>query len=108
MTVRIAEQERIAVQDKRITTLERAASRNWGNSSMSPCSDDLPGCEAPPGGAVTAGNGVSAPAAGLWSGPGLARREVPDDTIPHYPFDLSFVAILCASPTDPTARYSAP
>jgi Family of unknown function (DUF6444) len=50
LLARIGEQdERIAVQDKRIAALERAASRNSGNSSMPPSSDDLPGRKAPPG-----------------------------------------------------------
>ena len=45
---RIAAQEaRIAEQDTRIAQLERALSRNSGNSSMPPSSDDLPGRATP-------------------------------------------------------------
>jgi len=83
LLARIGEQdERIAVQDKRIAALERAASRNSGNSSMPPSSDDLPGRKAPPrrgGSGGKRGKRLGAP------GSGLAWREVPDDTIAHYP-----------------------
>ena len=83
LLARIAEQdERIALQDERIAALERAASRNSGNSSMPPSSDDLPGRKAPPRRGGSGGKRGKRPGA---PGSGLAWREVPDDTIPHYP-----------------------
>jgi hypothetical protein len=83
LIARIAEQDkRIALQDKRIATLERAASRNSGNSSMPPSSDDIPGRQAPPRRGGSGGKRGKRPGA---PGSGLAWREVPDDTIPHYP-----------------------
>ena len=81
---RIAEQDkRIAEQDKRIAELERRLSRNSGNSSMPPSSDDLPGRKKPaprPGrGSGRRGKQPGAP------GSGLAWREVPEETVPHFP-----------------------
>jgi transposase len=82
LMARITEQdERIAVQDRRIAALERAASRNSGNSSMPPSSDDVPGRKAPPRRGGSGGKRGKRPGA---PGSGLAWREVPDDTIPHY------------------------
>jgi transposase len=83
LMARIGEQdERIALQDKRIAALERAASRNSGNSSMPPSSDDLPGRKPLPRRGGSGGKRGKRPGA---PGSGLAWREVPEDTVPHYP-----------------------
>ena len=79
---RIAAQEaRIAEQDTRIAQLERALSRNSGNSSMPPSSDDLPGRRTPPRRDGKGGQRGKRPGA---PGSGLAWR-VPDETVAHRP-----------------------
>jgi transposase len=87
---RIAEQdlraarqdERIMVQDKRIAELERAVSRNSGNSSMPPSTDDLPGRKTPSRRPGKGGKRGKRPGA---AGSGLAWVADPTLTLPHYP-----------------------
>jgi transposase len=71
---------------ERVAKLERASSRNSGNSGMPPSSDDLPGREAPApkpergrGGRKKQGKQPGAP------GSHLAWSENPDDTKPLFP-----------------------
>ncbi len=69
----------------RVERLERLISRNSGNSSMPPSSDDLPGRRPPAGKPArkaskrTPGKQPGAP------GSHLAWSEEPDDTVPHFP-----------------------
>jgi hypothetical protein len=70
----------------RLDRLERLLSRNSGNSSMPPSTDDLPGRTPPTdkpagGGAVKRKRGKQPGAAGAY----LAWRDEPDDTVPHVP-----------------------
>jgi transposase len=70
----------------RLDRLERLLSRNSGNSSMPPSTDDLPGRTPPAdkpigGGAVKRKRGKQPGAPGAH----LAWREDPDDTVPHIP-----------------------
>jgi len=70
----------------RLERLERLLSRNSGNSSMPPSTDDLPGktpaADKPAGGgAVKRKRGKQPGAPGAY----LAWREDPDDTVPHFP-----------------------
>jgi hypothetical protein len=71
----------------RLDRLERLLSRNSGNSSMPPSTDDLPGHTPPPGKPVTGGaaakrkRGKQPGAPGAW----LAWRDEPDDTVAHLP-----------------------
>jgi transposase len=76
--------QRIIEQDERIAALERALSRNSGNSSMPPSSDDLPGRQGPArpqgrgGGPGKRGKRPGAPGSGLmW--------QVPDEIVAHRP-----------------------
>jgi hypothetical protein len=91
---------RIAAQDERVTALEalvaelrgqldaavRAASRNSGNSSMPPSSDDLPGRK-PPRKERRAAERAEKRSRGKQPGsPGAAMRmREPDETLDHYP-----------------------
>jgi transposase len=71
----------------RLDRLERLLSRNSGNSSMLPSSDDLPG-KTPPADKPIGGGGAVKRKRGKQPGaPGahLAWREDPDDTVPHVP-----------------------
>ncbi len=71
----------------RLDRLERLLSRNSGNSSMPPSTDDLPG-RTPPANRPTPGSGVAKRKRGKQPGaPGayLAWRDEPDDTVPHMP-----------------------
>jgi len=70
----------------RLDRLERLVSRNSGNSSMPPSTDDLPGRMSPPdpsaagrGGKCKRGKQPGAP------GAFLAWRDDPDATLPHVP-----------------------
>ena len=69
----------------RVERLERLISRNSGNSSMPPSSDDLPGRRPPAGKPARKaskrkpGKQPGAP------GSHLAWSEEPDDTVPHFP-----------------------
>lgn len=75
-------QARIAEQDRRIQQLERALSRNSGNSSMPPSGDDAPGRTPPTGRQGKGGERGKRPGA---PGSGLAWRQVPDETVAHHP-----------------------
>jgi len=83
----IAEQARlIAELQERVGRLERAASRNSGNSSMPRSSDDLPGCK-PPSRRQRRAAERSARKRGKQPGaPGAAMSSaVPDQVIDHRP-----------------------
>lgn len=84
----IAQQaERIAQQAERIGQLERRLSRNSGNSSMPPSTDDLPG-RATPGDKPARGGGGGKRRRGKQRGaPGahLAWRADPDEMVGHFP-----------------------
>jgi len=105
LQARVAEQdERIALQDRRISEqteriaqLERALSRNSGNSSMPPSSDDLPGRKAP---TRRAGKGGKQGKQRGAPGSGLAWREVPDQTVPHHPRGVCGCGADLADATD--------
>jgi Family of unknown function (DUF6444) len=84
LAARVAELEAAnAVLAEGMARLERAASRNSGNSSMPPSADDLPGRTPPPPRSRKAwrrpGKQPGAP------GSHLAWSEHPDDTVPHFP-----------------------
>jgi transposase len=84
LAARVAELEAAnATLAERMARLERAASRNSGNSSMPPSADDLPGRTPPPPRSRKArrrpGKQPGAP------GSHLAWSEHPDDTVPHFP-----------------------
>jgi transposase len=71
----------------RLDRLERLLSRNSGNSSMPPSTDDLPGRTPPadksaPGGVAGKRKRGKQPGA---PGAYLAWRDEPDDTVPHMP-----------------------
>jgi transposase len=71
----------------RLDRLERLVSRNSGNSSMPPSTDDLPG-RTPPAGKSTDGGGGAKRRRGKQPGaPGayLAWRDDPDETLTHVP-----------------------
>jgi hypothetical protein len=70
----------------RLDRLERLLSRNSGNSSMPPSTDDLPG-RTPPADAPSGGTGAKRKRGKQPGAPGafLAWREDPDDTVPHVP-----------------------
>ena len=72
---------------ERIAEMERAASRNSGNSSMPPASDDLPGRRQPRKQRRAAERAEEKRNRGKQPGsPGAAMRwEVPDRTVDHYP-----------------------
>ena len=73
--------------ESRLDRLERLLSRNSGNSSMPPSTDDLPGRKPPVdkpaggGGAAKRKRGKQPGAPGAW----LAWRDEPDDTVTHLP-----------------------
>ena len=73
----------LAEQADKIERLERLVSRNSGNSSMPPSSDDLPGKKPPerkqPGGGRKPGKQPGAP------GAYLAWNNHPDKIIDHFP-----------------------
>lgn len=71
----------------RLDRLERLLSRNSGNSSMPPSTDDLPG-KTPPADKPATGGGATKRKRGKQPGaPGsyLAWRDEPDDIVPHVP-----------------------
>jgi hypothetical protein len=83
----IAEQARlIADLQDRMTRLERALSRNSGNSSMPPSADDLPG-RRPPSRQLRRADERAGRKRGKQPGaPGAAMSwAVPDEVIDHYP-----------------------
>src|SRR5689334_19624957 len=76
---------RVGELEERLARLERAASRNSGNSSLPPSLDDQPG-RTPPAGEPQQGGGKRDP--GKQPGaPGsyLAWSKEPDRTVPHFP-----------------------
>jgi transposase len=82
----LAQQTTIEELQRRVAELERRLSRNSGNSSMPPSTDDLPG-KTPPmdkpgrGGRPKRKRGKQPGAPGAH----LAWRADPDQTVPHYP-----------------------
>jgi transposase len=90
----------------RVERLERLASRNSGNSSMPPSSDDLPG-KKPPGRKARHGGGKRKP--GKQPGaPGahLAWNDDPDKTVPHFPQGRCACGKDLAAASDLGVRYS--
>jgi hypothetical protein len=85
LAARNAEREaRVADLEQRLARVERAVSRNSGNSSMPPSADDLPGKKPPEreprrGGSRRPGKQPGAP--GVY----LAWRERPDKTQDMFP-----------------------
>src|SRR5487761_1528937 len=78
----------VTALQERVADLERAASRNSGNSSMSPSADDLPGRKAPrrQRRAQERAEGKKRNRGKQPGSPGAAmRREDPDRTEDHYP-----------------------
>lgn len=83
---RIAVQDaRIEAQDKRIAELERLLSRNSGNSSMPPSTDDLPGRKKPAQRGSSGGKGGSRGKRKGAPGSALEWCADPTRTLPHYP-----------------------
>jgi len=77
--------ERAGEMEERLARLERAASRNSGNSSLPPSMDDQPGRTSPP--CPERGKGKRRNPGKQPGAPGshLAWREDPDRTVPHFP-----------------------
>lgn len=87
LAARVAELETANAElSARVQRLERAASRNSGNSSLPPSMDDQPGRTPPPGKPQRRRRGKRKP--GKQPGaPGwhLAWSQNPDRTVPHFP-----------------------
>jgi hypothetical protein len=95
----------LAEQAGKIARLERLISRNSGNSSMPPSTDDLPGKKPPErkprrGGGRRPGKQPGAP--GMY----LAWHDHPDDTIPHFPAGSCACGADLAGAEDLGVRYS--
>ena len=95
----------LAEQAEKIARLERLISRNSGNSSMPPSTDDLPGKKPPErrprrGGGRRPGKQPGAP--GMY----LAWHDHPDDTIPHFPAGACACGADLAGAEDLGVRYS--
>jgi len=95
----------LAEQAEKIARLERLISRNSGNSSMPPSTDDLPGKKPPErkpprGGGRRPGKQPGAP--GMY----LAWHDHPDDTIPHFPEGTCACGADLAGAGDLGIRYS--
>ncbi len=91
---------------ERVARLERLVSRNSGNSSMPPSTDDLPG-KKPPRPKPRRGGGKGKP--GKQPGaPGafLAWQEDPDDVIPHFPHGTCECGRELAGAADLGVKYS--
>ena len=91
---------------ERVARLERLVSRNSGNSSMPPSSDDLPG-KKPPERKPRRGGGQRKP--GKQPGaPGafLSWNDQPDKTVPHFPQGPCACGKDLAEARDLGARYS--
>ena len=92
--------------EERVARLERLISRNSGNSSMPPSSDDLPG-KKPPERKPQRGRGKRKP--GKQPGaPGayLAWNDGPDTTVPHFPRGPCACGKDLAEARDLGVRYS--
>jgi transposase len=74
----------VASLEERLARLERVVSRNSGNSSMPPSSDDMPGRKAP-GQRKRGGTGKRPGKQPGTPGAHLAWRDDPDDTVPLFP-----------------------
>ena len=85
LAVSKAQAERIAAQDKRIAELERLLSRNSGNSSMAPSTDDLPGRKKPAQRGSSGGKGGRRGKRKGAPGSALEWSADPTTTLPHYP-----------------------
>jgi hypothetical protein len=77
----------VAAQQEQIAALQRAVSRNSGNSSMPPSGDDQPGRRAPAQRPARSGTGKRGKRPGA-PGSGLAWRVSPDATVAHHPRGL--------------------
>jgi transposase len=96
---------RNAELEERIARLERLISRNSGNSSMPPSTDDQPGKKPPQerprrSGKRKPGKQPGAP------GTHLAWNDHPDDTIPHFPEGACACGTDLAGAEDLGVRYS--
>ena len=83
MAQNVALAEQVGELEERLARMERAASRNSGNSSLPPSMDDQPGRTPPPerGGGKRRNPGKQPGAPGAY----LAWSENPDRTVPHFP-----------------------
>jgi transposase len=93
--------------EARVARLERAVSRNSGNSSMPPSTDDLPGKKAPREKKPRRADGTRRP--GKQPGaPGayLAWDPDPDDRVPHFPRGACGCGADLADAADLGVRYS--
>ena len=95
----------LAEQAEKIARLERLISRNSGNSSMPPSTDDQPGRKPPErkprrGGGRGPGKQPGAP------GAYLAWNDHPDETIPHFPAGACACGADLAGAGDLGVRYS--
>jgi transposase len=95
----------LAEQAEKIARLERLISRNSGNSSMPPSTDDLPGKKPPErrprrGGGRRPGKQPGAP--GMY----LAWHDHPDDTVPHFPAGACACGADLVGAEDLGVRYS--
>lgn len=82
LAVNAAQAQRIVVLEARVAQLERLLSRNSGNSSMPPSTDDLPGRKRP---TPRAGKGGSRGKRKGAPGAGLEWSADPTQTVTHYP-----------------------
>jgi transposase len=90
---------------KQVARLERLVSRNSGNSSMPPSTDDQPGnkppeCRARRGGGRRPGKQLGAP------GAYLSWNDHPDKAIPHFPQGIRGCGKDLAEAADLGVRYS--
>jgi len=96
---------KIAELEKRIARLERLISRNSGNSSMPPSTDDLPG-KKPPDRGARRGRGRKPGKQPGAPGACLAWREDPDEIIDHFPQGACECGKDLAGAADLGVRYS--
>jgi transposase len=96
---------RVAELEARLEGMERLLSRNSGNSSMPPSSDDLPGKKPPQDKPRRSGDrrpGKQPGAPGAY----LAWNDHPDKTIPHFPRGTCACGRNLAGARDLGVRYS--
>jgi transposase len=97
---------KIADLQEKVARLERLISRNSGNSSMPPSSDDLPGRKSPQRRAGGGGNrrkpGKQPGAPGAF----LAWSDHPDQAVPHFPQGACACGADLAQARDLGVRYS--